>query len=66
MWLGAFYRNGYGPGALLQFYATDKLRMGLSYDTGLKDARKLGSSFEVMIGFDFAGSKAKMINPRFL
>ncbi|PBQ33425.1 hypothetical protein CNR22_17110 [Sphingobacteriaceae bacterium] len=66
MWLGAFYRNGYGPGALMQFYATDKLRLGLSYDTGLQDARKLGSSFEVMVGFDFSGAKAKMINPRFL
>jgi type IX secretion system PorP/SprF family membrane protein len=66
LWLGAFYRNGYGPGALMQFYATDKLRFGLAYDTGLKDARKLGSSFEVMVGFDFVGTKAKMINPRFL
>lgn len=66
LWLGGFYRNGYGPGALMQFYATDKLRFGLSYDTGLQDARKLGSSFEVMIGYDFAGKKSKMINPRFL
>lgn len=66
LWLGAFYRNGFGPGALMQFYATDKLRFGLSYDTGLQDARRLGSSFEAMIGFDFAGKKSKMINPRFL
>lgn len=66
LWLGAFYRNGFGPGALMQFYATDKLRLGLSYDTGLSNARKLGSSFEVMVGFDFSGAKSKMINPRFL
>ncbi|WP_317896733.1 PorP/SprF family type IX secretion system membrane protein [Aurantibacillus circumpalustris] len=66
LWLGAFYRSEYGPGALVQFYATDKLRFGLSYDTGLGNASKLGSSFEVMIGFDFAPTKAKMINPRFL
>ena len=66
LWLGGFYRNGYGPGALMQFYATDKLRLGLSYDTGLSDARKLGSSFEVMVGFDFSGAKSKTINPRFL
>ncbi len=66
MWLGAFYRSEYGPGALMQFYATDKLRVGLAYDTGLGNASKLGSSFEVMVGFDFAGTKAKMINPRFL
>jgi len=66
MWLGAFYRSEYGPGALMQFYATDKFRVGLSYDTGLGSASKLGSSFEVMLGFDFAGAKSKMINPRFL
>jgi type IX secretion system PorP/SprF family membrane protein len=66
LWLGAFYRNGYGPGALLQYYITDKFKAGLSYDTGLNDARRLGPSFEVMLGFDMAGSKAKMINPRFL
>jgi type IX secretion system PorP/SprF family membrane protein len=66
LWLGAFYRAGYGPGALMQFYATDKLRIGLSYDTGISDASKLGPSFEAMIGFDFSGTKSKMINPRFL
>jgi type IX secretion system PorP/SprF family membrane protein len=66
LWLGAFYRFGYGPGALLQYYATNKIRLGLSYDTGLQDARRLGPSFEVMVGFDFQGVKAKMINPRFL
>lgn len=66
LWLGAFYRNGYGPGALLQYYVTNKLRVGISYDTGLQDARRLGPSFEAMIGFDFQNTKAKMINPRFL
>jgi type IX secretion system PorP/SprF family membrane protein len=66
LWLGAFYRHSYGPGALMQFYATDKIRFGLSYDTGIQDARRLGSSFEVMVGFDFAGAKTKMMNPRFL
>lgn len=66
MWLGLFYRTGYGPGALMQFYATQKLRFGLSYDTGLSDARKLGPSFEIMVGVDFASNKSRTINPRFL
>lgn len=66
LWIGAFYRNGYGPGALLQFYFTKNVRAGLSYDTGLQDARKLGPSFEAMIGIDFHGSKSKVMNPRFL
>lgn len=65
-WVGAFYRMGYGPGLLTQYYISKKLRVGLSYDTGLQAARRLGSSFEAMFGFDFGGSKSKMINPRFL
>lgn len=66
LWLGAFYRAGYGPGALLQYYITNQFRVAYSYDTGMSDARRLGGSHEVMIGFDFAGTKNKMINPRFL
>lgn len=66
MWLGVFYRSGFGPGALLQYYITNKFRAGLSYDTGLSDARNLGSSFEVMLGYDFATNKSRTVNPRFL
>ncbi len=67
MWLGAFYRNGYGPGALLQYYITDAFRVAYSYDTGLNDARRLGGSHEVMLGFDFAATKKpRMVTPRFL
>lgn len=66
LWLGAFYRNGYGPGALIQFYFTKNVRAGLSYDTGLQDARKLGPSFEAMLGVDFNSTKSKVMNPRFL
>lgn len=68
IWLGAFYRLDYGVGALMQYYITDKVRAGLTYDTGLGDAMRLGPSFEVMIGVDLATDKdkPKMINPRFL
>lgn len=68
LWLGAFYRYGYGPGGLIQYYVTNKLRVAYSYDSGLGTQMKLGSSHEVMIGFDFSGksNKSKVINPRFL
>ena len=66
LWLGAFYRNGYGPGGLFQYYITDQFRVAYSYDTGLGSASKLGSSHEVMLGFDFSGPKQRMVNPRFL
>lgn len=65
-WVGVFYRTGFGPGLLTQYYISKKLRVGLSYDTGLQAASRLGSSFEAMFGYDFGGSKSKMINPRFL
>lgn len=66
VWVGLFLRGGYGPGFLAQYYVSNKLKIGYSYDTGLKDARRLGAAHEVMIGFDFSGSKVKTINPRFL
>jgi type IX secretion system PorP/SprF family membrane protein len=66
LWVGGFYRMGYGPGLLLQYYIDNRLRLGLAYDTGLGATRRLGDSFEAMIGFDFAGKKGKMVNPRFL
>jgi type IX secretion system PorP/SprF family membrane protein len=67
LWLGAFYRYGYGPGALIQYYITNNFRAAYSYDTGLNDARRLGPSHEVMIGFDFSSSsRSKIVNPRFL
>jgi len=66
LWLGAFYRSSYGPGALMQFYFNERLRAGISYDTGLQAAGRLGPSFEAMIGFDFEGAKPRLVNPRFL
>jgi type IX secretion system PorP/SprF family membrane protein len=66
LWLGAFYRSGYGPGALLQYYVTKQFKAGYSYDSGLSDARRLGGSHEIMIGFDVNKTKTPLINPRFL
>jgi len=66
LWLGVFVRGDYGPGFLMQFNVTHKFRIGYSYDTGLNDARKLGATHEVIIGFDFSEKKSKIISPRFL
>jgi type IX secretion system PorP/SprF family membrane protein len=66
LWLGGFYKTGYGPGGLVQFYFNSRFRAGLSYDTGLQDARRLGPSYEVMLGLDFETLKAKMVDVRFL
>lgn len=66
LWLGFFVRGPYGPGFLINYYATPKFKLGYSFDTGLKDARRLGPSHEVSIGFDFLGKKSKIISPRFL
>jgi len=66
LWLGVFYKGRYGPGFLFQYYVNNKFRLAYCYDTGLKDARRLGPSHEVMLGYDFSGTKSKMLNPRFL
>jgi type IX secretion system PorP/SprF family membrane protein len=67
LWLGVFFKGGYGPGFLMQYYVTQKFRVAYSYDAGTKDARRLGASHEVMLGFDFSGgSKSKIVSPRFL
>ncbi len=66
LWLGLFIRGPYGPGFLMQYYVNQKFKVGYSFDMGLRDARKLGPSHEITIGFDFLNNKAKIISPRFL
>ena len=66
VWLGVFLKQDYGVGMLAQVYATEKLRIGYAYDSGLGSKRILGSSHEIMIGFDFGNYKTKTVSPRFL
>ncbi len=66
LWLGMMFRSSYGPGFLINYYVTPKFKVGYSYDMGLGDARKLGASHEITIGFDFLRNKTKIISPRFL
>lgn len=66
LWIGAFLRGPFGPGFLFNYYATPKFRVGYSFDMGFREARLLGPSHEISIGFDFLGKKSKIVSPRFL
>lgn len=66
LWLGAFLKQDYGAGVLVQVYATEKLRIGYTYDAAMGSKKLLGSSHELMIGFDFGNYKTKTLSPRFL
>lgn len=66
LWLGAFIKQDYGAGILIQVHATEKLRIGYTYDAAMGGKKLLGSSHEIMIGFDFGSYKTKILSPRFL
>ncbi len=66
MWLGLFIRGGYGPGFLMQYYINPQFKVGYSFDMGTRDARRLGPSHEVTVGYEFRTNKSKIISPRFL
>jgi type IX secretion system PorP/SprF family membrane protein len=66
VWFGVFVRQNFGFGALFQVYATNQLRIGYAYDIGTGQRRALGSSHEIMLGFDFKKKQSKMVSPRFL
>jgi len=65
-WLGAMYRHQDAVGALAQYYFTDGIYAGYSYDYPISILRNYsGGSHEVMLGFDF-GRKLKGIrSPRY-
>lgn len=66
LWFGAFVRQGFGFGGLFQVYVTNQFRIGYSYDVGTGARRNLGSSHEIMIGYDIKKNKSKIVSPRFL
>ena len=66
IWFGGFVRQGFGFGGLFQVYVTNQFRVGYSYDFGTGARRQLGSSHEIMLGFDIKKNKSKMTSPRFL
>ena len=66
IWFGVFVRQAYGFGGLFQVYVTNQFRVGYSYDVGTGPRKNLGSSHEIMLGFDIKKNKSKMTSPRFL
>lgn len=66
IWFGVFVRQGFGFGGLCQVYVTNQFRVGYSYDIATGPRKNLGSSHEIMLGFDIKKSKSKMTSPRFL
>jgi len=66
LWLGVFVRQEFGLGFLTQFYVNDKLRIGYSYDGGFGSRKALGTSHEIMLGFDLKKRQLKSVTPRFL
>ncbi len=67
IWLGVSCRSSLTAVVLAQFLVTDKLKIGYSYDYGLKGiARTSYGSHEIMMSFDFGSGKSKMVTSRFL
>ena len=65
-WIGAMYRHEDAIGAYVQYWFTEGLHAGYSYDMPLSPLRDYsGGSHEIMIGYDF-GNKTKGIrSPRY-
>lgn len=65
--LGATYRHGDSVDALVHWYVTKQLRVGMGYDittSGLASYQQ--GSFEILLGYDFMNiERSKLQNPRF-
>jgi type IX secretion system PorP/SprF family membrane protein len=63
--IGASYRTGDAVVALLEFQATTGLRFGYAYDITTSDlARYTSGTHELMLRYEFATLKKKIITPR--
>jgi hypothetical protein len=52
--------------AMIEYYASEKLRIGYSYDLNInKLAGYQGGSHEISIGLSFPSKKSQVINPRY-
>ncbi|WP_201747906.1 PorP/SprF family type IX secretion system membrane protein [Chitinophaga vietnamensis] len=82
LWVGASYRTGMklwgknnlpsdlqqlnAASALVEFYATERMRIGYSYDLNInKMAGYQGGSHEISIGLLFPSKKYNVVNPRY-
>ena len=66
LWAGAFLRPGDAFGFLTQYWVTNNLRVGYSYDYNTSALNQFNSgSHELMIGYDFLFKKGKVKSPRY-
>jgi type IX secretion system PorP/SprF family membrane protein len=64
--LGVSYRTGDAIVAMLEFQATSGLRFGYSYDiTTTRLSRYASGTHEIMVRYEFATLKKKIITPRY-
>jgi type IX secretion system PorP/SprF family membrane protein len=66
LWLGAGYRTGDAMIFMLEYFTPKGLRIGYAYDYTLTQLRTVNTgSHEIMLGFDLAPKKTKIITPRY-
>ena len=66
IWLGAGYRTGDALLFMFEYFHPGGLRIGYAYDLTLTKLRTVNSgSHEIMLGFDLAPRKTKIITPRY-
>jgi type IX secretion system PorP/SprF family membrane protein len=66
IWAGIGHRFGDSFSALLQFQATNQLRIGYSFDQTMSKLASYNSgSHEIMFSYDFVFKKDKIISPRY-
>lgn len=64
---GVSVRSSYNLVALAQYYINDRLRIGYSFDYGLKGISRVSyGSHELAINFDFISTKSKITTTRLL
>jgi type IX secretion system PorP/SprF family membrane protein len=66
IWIGASYRTEDALVFMAELWATPQLRIGYAYDATLSQLRKYSQgSHELMLAFDFAFKKGKVVSPRY-
>ena len=66
LWLGAGYRTGDALIFMLEYFTPGGLRLGYAYDYTVTRLNQVNTgSHELMLGFDLAPRKTKIITPRY-
>ncbi|MGZ3883074.1 MAG: PorP/SprF family type IX secretion system membrane protein [Bacteroidia bacterium] len=67
LWLGVSCRTSLAVVGIAQYLITDRLKIGYSYDYGLRGiVRASSGSHEVMLSYDLKTGKSKIVTSRFL